>query len=294
MIVNPQLFNYRLIISSLIVALAVLSIFSITNYQSIKSHEEFLKQEKHLIESELSEMLKSYDGLSRDYGLMSSQLQEAKTETRLALDSIRLLKSDLTVVSRFKQQLVVLKSKNKVLLHTIDSLNLLNHKLEEEKRMAFNSIEKKDEAIAKLEETNASLHKTIDEASLIVATNIEAEAYKKSFGKKHYTKRARKANAIDVCITLSENPLTEKGEKEIYVQIVNPKNNVVADKGSISFGKSSLIYSNKEVVLYDNNTMEVCTSVVAPREEQPLSRGYYFINVFHGNRKIGSTSIELK
>ena len=85
MIVNPQLFNYRLIISSLLVVLTALGIYSFTNYKSIKSYEEFLKQEKFLIEKELSEMLSSYDELSQDYDLMSSQLQEAKIETKVAL-----------------------------------------------------------------------------------------------------------------------------------------------------------------------------------------------------------------
>ena len=61
MIVNPQLFNYRLIISSLLVVLTVLGIYSFTKYKSIESYEEFLKQEKVLIETELSDMLSSYD-----------------------------------------------------------------------------------------------------------------------------------------------------------------------------------------------------------------------------------------
>ena len=89
MIVNPQLFNYRLIISSLLVVLTVLGIYSFTNYKSIKSYEEFLKQEKSLIEKELSEMLVSYDELSQEYDLMGSQLQEAKLETKVALDSLK-------------------------------------------------------------------------------------------------------------------------------------------------------------------------------------------------------------
>jgi len=82
MIVNPQLFNYRLIIGSLLVVLTALGIYSFTNYKSIKSYEEFLKQEKFLIEQELTEMLESYDELSQDYNLMASQLQEAKLETK--------------------------------------------------------------------------------------------------------------------------------------------------------------------------------------------------------------------
>ena len=70
MIVNPRLINYRLIISSLLVVLTVLGIYSYTKYKSIESYEKFLKQEKVLIESELSSLLSSYDDLSQNYNLM--------------------------------------------------------------------------------------------------------------------------------------------------------------------------------------------------------------------------------
>jgi hypothetical protein len=294
MIVNPQLFNYRLIISSLLVVLTVLGIYSFSNYKSLKSHEDFLKQEKSLIERELSEMLSSYDDLSKDYDLMASQLQEAKTETKVTLDSLRLLKSDLSIITKFKNQLSVLKTKSKVLLGTIDSLNSANIKLQKEKRYALNTIQKKTLAINELEEVNDSLNKTIDEAALLKASSIEAQAYKLKSGDKKFTARARRANAIDVCIRLAENPLTEKDKKDIYIQIVSPQGNVVSDKGEVVFGKTSLIYSKKEIFNFDNKNLELCTAIIADEEDQPFTKGYYFINVFHKDRKLGGTSIQLK
>lgn len=294
MIVNPQLFNYRLIISSLLVVLTVLGIFSFTNYKSNQSYEEFLKQEKFLIEKELSEMLSGYDDLSQDYNLMASKLQEAKRETKATLDSLRLLKSDLSIITRFKEQLIILKSKSKVLLSTIDSLNSANIRLQKEKRYAQNTIEKKTIAITELEEANDSLSKTIDNASTLKATNIKAQSYKLKSGKKRFTERARRVNAVDVCITLSENPLAQKGKKDIYVQIVSPQGNVVSDQGEVTFGDSSLIFSQKESVEYENDNLEICTAIIAADEDQPFLKGYYFVNVFNGNIKLGSTSIELK
>jgi len=294
MIVSPHLFNNRLIISSLLVVLTVLGVFSFTNYKSIKSYEEFLEQEKFLIENELSEMLTSYDELSEDYDFMSSQLQEAKLETKNALDSLRLLKSDLSIITKFKNHLIVLKSNSKVLLSTIDSLNSANIELEREKRYALNAIYKKTIVINGLEETNDSLNKTIDNAAILKASNVTAQAYKLRSGKKRFTERAKRANTIDVCISLSENPLTEKGKKDIYVQILSPEGNVVSDKGEIMFGDSSLIYSKKEVINYDNENLEICATIVAEDEDQPFLKGYYFINVFHENIKLGGTSIKLK
>lgn len=294
MIVNPQLFNYRLIIGSLLVVVTVLGVYSFTNYKSIKSYEEFLKQEKVLIEKELIEMLESYDELSDDYNLTTAQLQEAKLETKLALDSLRLLKSDLSIITKFKSQLLTLKYKSKMLVATIDSLNTVNENLESENRLAFNTIAKKSIEISELENTNDSLYKTIDEAAILKAGKIQAKSYKLKSGRKRYTSRARRSNAMDVCFSLTENPLTIKGKKDIYIQIVNPEGNVIANQGEVTFGDSSLIYSKKEAVMYTNKTLEVCTQIIADEDDKPFSKGYYFINVFHENLKLGSTSIRLK
>ncbi|MBO3117888.1 hypothetical protein J4050_14120 [Winogradskyella sp. DF17] len=294
MIVNPQLFNYRLIIGSLLVVLTVLGIYSFTNYKSIKSYEEFLKQEKVLIEKELTEMLESYDELSEDYNLTASQLQEAKLETKLALDSLRLLKSDLSIITKFKTQLLVLKTKSKILLSTIDSLNATNENLIKENRYALNTIEQKSSTINALANANDSLNETIDKAAILKASKIEAKSYRLKSGKKRPTSRAKRSNAIDVCFSLTENPLTTKGNKDIYIQIVSPEGNVVADQGEIVFGDNSLIYSKKEAVNYANETLDICTEIIADEDDKPFSKGYYFINVFHENLKLGSTSIRLK
>jgi hypothetical protein len=293
MIVNPQLFNYRLIISSLLVVLTVLGIYSFNKYKSIESYEGFLKQEKVLIETELSEMLLSYDDLSQDYSLMASQLQEAKLETKMALDSLRLLNSDLSIVTRFKEQLIVLKSKSKVLLSTIDSLNSVNKKLQKEKRYALSTIKKNTNTINNLEEANDSLNKSISNAAVLKASNIKAQSYKLKSGKKRLTDKAKRANAMDVCITLNENPLALKGKKDIYIQIVGPDGNVLADKGEVKFGDSSLIYSSKQIIDYNNENLEVCTAIVADEDDKPFLKGYYFITIFHRNIKLGGTSIQL-
>lgn len=294
MIVNPQLFNYRLIISSLLVVLTVLGVYSFTNYKSMKSYEEFLKQEKVLIEKELSEIIVSYDELSQNYDLMSSQLQEAKLETKIALDSLRLLKSDLSIITKFKDQLSVLKTKSKVLLATLDSLNSANLKLQKEKRYAMNTIKNNNLTINALEETNDSLNETIDNAAILRANNVSVEAFKINNSKKKSSLRAKRVNAMDVCISLTENPLTEKGDKEIYIQIVSPNNNIIAGKGEVFFADNSLIYSKKEIVNFDNKNLNICTTVATYKEDRPLVKGTYFVNVFHENRKLGSTSIELK
>ena len=91
MIVNPQILNYRLIISSLVIVLVVLGGYSYSSYQSLKSHESFLAQEKSLIEEELSVMLFNFNSISEDYNFVSSDFEHAKIKIKSALDSLRLL-----------------------------------------------------------------------------------------------------------------------------------------------------------------------------------------------------------
>jgi len=293
MIVNPQLFNYRLIIGSLIVAVTILGVFSYTNYQSISAHQQFLEQEKKLVESELSQMITRYDDISISNDIIASQLEVAKKDTKLALDSLNMLRSDLSVISRFKQQLYSLKSKNKSLFSVVDSLDLANQNLKEKQLIATNELVKQRKANSSLLKENENLNKSIEKGALLTANSFNATSYSRILGKKRPSNVAKKVDNIEVCFTLAENSLTEQGEKEIYIQIVNPQNNVVSDKGAITFGNSSLIYSLKKVVDYNNEVIDLCVDIEAETDEKPLTKGTYFINVFNKERKLGSTQVEL-
>jgi hypothetical protein len=293
MIVNPQLFNYRLIIGSLIVAVTVLSVFSYTNYQSIITHQQFLEQEKKLVESELSQMITRYDDVSISNDIIASELAVAKKNTKLALDSLSMLQSDLTVISRFKNQLHKLNLKNKTLFKSIDSLDRVNQNLEEEKLIAYTELVKQRRANNTLLEENEYLNRSLEKGALLTANSFEAKSFFKVLGKKRASNLAKKVDQIEVCFTLAENSLTEQGEKEIYIQIVNPQNNVVSDKGAISFGDNSLIYSSKKIIEYNNQVIDICVDIEADADEKPLTKGTYFINVFNKDRKLGSTQVNL-
>ena len=293
MIVNPQLFNYRLIIGSLIVAVTVLSVFSYTNYQSIRTHQQFLEQEKKLVESELSQMITRYDDVSISNDIIASELEITKKNTKLALDSLSMLKSDLTVISRFKEQLYSLKQKNKSLFQTVDSLNMVTQSLEKEKLLAYAELVKQRKANQTLLKENENLNRSIEKGALLTANSFEAKSFFKVLGKKRASTLAKKVDQIEVCFTLAENALAEQGEKEIYIQIVNPQNNVVSDKGAISFGDNSLIYSSKKIVEYNNQVIDICVDIEAEADEKPLTKGTYFINVFNKDYKLGSTQVNL-
>lgn len=293
MIVNPQLFNYRLIISSLVVILTVLGVFTYVNYENSQSHQLLLKQEKTLIENELSELFASYNELTEDYKLLSAQLQNAELRAELGSDSLLKLQSDLFVINTFNNQLQALEAKNKELINAIDSLSYYGAKPKSSKPNIQNSVNSKTLVIQKLEKVNDSLSRIIKKGSILKANKITVRTFELNSGKKEFTDLAKRAKSFQVCVTLAENALTAKGKKNIYIQIVSPTGNVISDRGEVTFGEDSLIYSKKEVINYWNESLEFCTEIMPENQNQFLSKGYYFINVFNDNSRLGSTSIKL-
>jgi len=293
MIVNPQLFNYRLITGSLIVGIAVLSIYSFTNYQSIQAHQQFLEQEKNLINVELSNMIKRYDEVSRKNDLITSQLDQAKEETQIALDNIKQLQDQLSVIPEIEHQVSVLQSKNMELNNAILSVNQKNADLEAENQKAYNDLQDQFATNNSLLEENKNLKENLKKASVLTANSFKAIALNKVFGKTIVTSKATKTNSIEVSFTLGQNMFAEAGDKDIYIQILTPTNNVFADKGAINFGESSLIYSIKKIIPYNNTDFDVSISINAEEDDQPLIEGTYYISVFNKDHKLGSAQLIL-
>jgi len=293
MIVNPQLFNYRLITASLVVTIAVLSIISFTNYQSEQAQQQSLEQEKKLIEIELSQMIKQYDEVSVDKSLVNTQLESSKKQNQDLLDSLQLLQSEISGISKIKRQVVDLQSRNNTLLNTINSVNLRIAELEKEKLNVKNELNNQHQINNAILEENRTLNEKLKMASFLTASSFKATALNNTLGKTVETSRASKTESIEVSFTLDENMLAEEGEKDIYIQILTPENNVFADKGAVTFGELSLIYSTKKIIAYNNGALDVSIVVTADDDERPLIEGNYYISVFNNDRKLGGTQLQL-
>lgn len=292
MIVNPQFFSYKIIIGALIVTVAFVGGFSYNAYESNKTKQHFLEQEKKLVETELSQMILRYDEISLSNHMLSERLDSATHKAKTTLEKLSLMKSDFSVFSNFKSELSAIKSENNSLFKTTDSINQLKEDLESEKEKATKALVKQKKINNSLLKINKSLNSSVEKAALLTANSFQATAHKSSQNATE-TIKASLTNRIDVCFTLAENLLAEKGKKDIYVQILNPLNNVVGKKGAVEFGKFLLTYSDKQVINYNNEVLDICTTINAEKNDKPFSKGTYYVSVFHNEKKLGSTQIIL-
>ena len=127
----------------------------------------------------------------------------------------------------------------------------------------------------------------------LTATNVFANGIKIVSNNIIETKRFNNTEQIKVCFTLMENKATIKGNKDIFIQIINPKNKVVSKNGDfVEMEDKSLYYSAKTYVYYDNEELDVCVFVDSNKSD--ILKGDYGINILSGTKIIGSTTFSLK
>ncbi|WP_417558657.1 hypothetical protein [Mesoflavibacter zeaxanthinifaciens] len=300
MIVFPQTYNYKLIIGSLIIALSVLGVLTFQNQNKLEEYNAYLAQEKSLIQNELSEMISRFDTLYIENEELSLQLEASKLKLEQALDSIKTLKVTANLLTQYKSKVQLLKEEKARILNLVNNLETQNKTLQTEvtqSKQQLSSIKVKantlKETNVKLKKRNETLNKHIVKASQMQITMLDAKAVKRvSKNKVVTTDKAKRTNKLLVEFVIPKNDLITKGKKDIYIQIVNPNNNVVSNKDEAKFGKQSLIYSKKLDVNFNNKDLAVSTFIDADKDE-PFKQGVYFVNVFNQDNRLASTSILL-
>lgn len=293
MIVNPQLFNYKLIIGSLVIAIVVLGSYSLKSYSTLKGQEEIMEQEANLVQSELSRMINLYDYSRVDNQELALQLQYSKSKLSSTLDSLNLVKTDYPLISKYKDDITALIFERRNLFNRIASILEKNEALEEASETNLLKFQSNQLALAKLEAQNLKLTAFIDKISELALDKIEVKAIITNTNEYDVkTSKALDTDNLEVCFTVLKNEFTSEGNKDMYVQILGPDNRVVSTRGTATFGQDLLAYSGKTSVNYRNDNLDVCTKINI-NQRKPLKKGDYLVSVFHDNVVLGSSKITL-
>ena len=293
MIVNPQLFNYRLIIGTLVIAIVVLGSYSFSNYNSLKGHQEFIEQETLLVQNELNEMIKSYDELKIDNNAIELEFEKAKAELETALATLLSSKTDVTLISKYRNQIATLKKEKTRLLSQFESIQSQNTLLQDEVTNFSKKLESQNNQLLTLEKEKDILSQTINKMVSLSTANVSAIALDNLNSRTDIkTNSIDRLDNIEVCLTLLSNQFTPEGNKNIYVQILGPDNQLVVERGHINFEDSSFSYSGMTVVNNNFDNIDVCTKINV-NSKKSFKEGIYNVVVFQDNLPIGNTQLEL-
>ena len=283
----------KILIGLLVVLLVSLAGYTYTLIQQNKETVLFLEADKAEVQKELEAIVVSYNEILQDNELKDKELIAARDRIVVLLDSVKNYKANLSIINRYKAQVRGLKNERTQLFKRADSLLIVTQRLAIEKDSTTAVLNKTIKVVDSVTTANTQLFNSLEKGALIGITNLDATAIiVRKGGKIKETKRASRADKIRVCYTIAPNTLAQAGDRVLYVQVINPDNNIIGDKLNITFGQDLLTYSKSEIVFYENKALDVCA--IVGTIGQDVLKGLYTINIFDAQRQIGSTTLMLK
>jgi hypothetical protein len=283
----------KILIGLLVVLLVSLAGYTYTLIQQNKETVLFLEADKAEVQKELEAIVVSYNEILQDNKLKDKELTAARDRIVVLLDSVKDYKANLSIINRYKAQVRALKNERTQLFKRADSLLVVTQRLAIEKDSTTAVLNKTIKVVDSVTTANTQLFNSLEKGALIGISNLDATAIiVRKGGKIKETKRANRADKIRVCYTIAPNTLAQAGDRVLYVQVINPENNIIGDKSNITFGQDLLTYSKSESVFYENQALNVCA--IVGTAGQDVLKGLYTINIFDAQRQIGSTTLMLK
>ena len=268
--------NNVLKLSTLI--LAMLLFFSLFNFYKVTANFDNFKEksseENKLKQSQLDEILFKYDSLK----ITSTYNASSNTDELVRFDTKVLENKKNNVVNSDEK---TINTQIRFLKTVIDSdskqLNILSKKIISNKK-TLNNLESLKQKEVKVN------------AEKLSVINIKARGVKIITDK--YTRPSdKKIQQLRVCFTVEGNEFVKKGEKKFYIQVVNPRNQIISSESTfIELTDVKLVYSAKVEANYSQKDIDICTYV--DLEKSKTIKGKYKINVYNEFSKIGTAIFE--
>lgn len=247
------------------------------NKEDVRDQEkESLIQYLNNIENTYAELIYEYEGLDSLLTVEKAKVNDLKVEIK-----------DLEGSSEnYKMKAEEMRYRLEDYQSQIKNLKMRNEELTAE------NIKVKSELNDIISEKK-TLEAKVEKGAVLKAYEILAYGVRvKGSGEELPTQNARLTDKIKTCFILSENTLTSKGNKTIYVRIFGPDGKILtASSDTFSFEGKEISYSMRKQVFYDNAAMDLCLYWEKPME---YIKGDYTVVLFADSQIIGSTYFTLE
>lgn len=283
----------KILTGILAVALIALGIYTVKFYNEEKENREILEQEKAVIEQELDDLIVRYDEAIAENQGLDQELVAARERIVVLRDSVQDMEANLAVLARYRREVNNLRQEKDQLFRIVDSLSNQNQQLITEIDSTNNVLLERTRITDSLRERNQNLANQVDRASQLSVSGLRGEGViERNSGRLVVNDRTRRVDKIRTCFTITANELAEPGEKELYVQVYNPNNNLVGDQIAVQHEGGVMVYSAATKVFYENEELDVC--ILANALEDNLIPGNYKVLVYNGSQLIGATNFSLR
>lgn len=245
--------------------------------------------ERELATAELE--LEKYRGMSAS---LDSLLNDANAKIEKQEKTIRELlskeKNSASLNKKLKKELEELRKMKDEYFEKIDQLVAENQELKAQNEIL-------QESVGGLKKEKTVLQDKVNTASALKAEYLKVSAYKKKGnGKFVEAATAKRTNKLELCFTIMDNKIAEKGERMLYAVIKEPSGKVLAGYSKATFNDAStgeeLVATASQKMDYNGNKQNVCLNY--ENDKRTLPSGTYSFLVYIDGTLVAETAYMLK
>ncbi|WP_111307603.1 chromosome partitioning protein ParA [Confluentibacter sediminis] len=268
--------------------------YTMNLYKTTNETQKELSEEKQLVMNDLNAMAKQYDVAISENKVANKDLIEARGRIQSLIDSLKISETNVKSLWKYKSQYLSLQKEMDVLMAQNDSLRVSNSYLATSLDSTRVRLEERSMFSDSLLVQNTALAEVVENASVLGTVGLKGfGVIERTSGKLIPTERASRTDKIRVCFTVAKNKLVQSGDQELYVQVIDPKNNTLGLNEQISFGEKTLNYSIISKFNYENDNLNVC-EFVASKGSNDFAKGRYTVNVFNKKDLVSTSEFTLK
>lgn len=261
-----------------------------SRFVTINTEKDRLKLEVEKIEVELDRVnllnVTLNDRLIEEQKLARNKIAELK----LALRKGELTQKELEEANN---QIVTLREFVKSYNNQIAILEQENSYLKSERDSLKTSLSDYNQQAENLRRENRNLNRKVRVGSALKAADIKVAAFRvKDSGKNVLVTKASTANKLTIDFAIAPNDLAEKTYHRIYLRIIDPAGNLIADESNMfeADGQQMQYSSAIEISFNDDNTRHKIDWV----NPNAFIKGKYAVILYADGFLMGKSEIELR
>lgn len=268
--------------------------YTMNLYKDSNETKKQLTEEKQLVMNDLNAMAKQYDEAISENDVANANLTEARDRIQGLIDSLKISETNVKSLWRYKKKYQSLQKEMDVLLAQNDSLRVENSYLATSLDSTRVRLEERTIFTDSLLVQNTALAEVVENAAVLSTVGLKGfGVIERTSGKLIPTERASRTDKIRVCYTVAKNALVQAGDQELYVQVIDPKNNTLGLNAQVEFDEKTLNYSIISKFNYENSNLNIC-EFVASKGQDKFEKGRYVVNVFNQKDLVSTSEFTLK
>jgi len=289
---NNKNTGLKVAIGILLVLFIGTGVYTSKLYNDKKETEASLIKEKEQVMADLETMSKQYDVVIGENEAANQDLVEARARIQGLIDSLKISQNSVANLWSYKKKFLALREEMDELLTENEKLKIENSSLATSLDSTKIQLAERTMFTDSLLVQNTELATVVENASMLQTVGLNGfGVIVRSSGKLVPTERAGRSDKIQVCYTVAKNTVVGPGDKELYVQVIDPSGVVLGSNEQVQFGDNVINYSIISKFNYENKNLNIC-EFVSPSAE--FAKGKYTINVYNEKELISTSDFNLK